>query len=41
VFVHAWLVIGAVGLLGAVTALGMSPRRSAEPNVALELAVAS
>ena len=27
-FVHAWLVIGAGGLLGAIAALGMSPRRT-------------
>jgi EmrB/QacA subfamily drug resistance transporter len=26
-FVHAWVVIGVTGLLGAVTALGMTPRR--------------
>ncbi|MCU1591413.1 MAG: putative transporter, major facilitator superfamily [Frankiales bacterium] len=36
VFVHAWLVIAAVGLLGAVSALGMTPQRAlqAVPTVA-------
>ncbi|MCW2570190.1 MAG: drug resistance transporter, EmrB/QacA subfamily, partial [Frankiales bacterium] len=34
-FVHAWLVIGAVGLLGGVAALGMTPRRAPTPTVAL------
>jgi EmrB/QacA subfamily drug resistance transporter len=37
-FVHAWLVIGAVGLLGGVAALGMSPRRAAAPALVPELA---
>jgi MFS family permease len=40
-FVHAWLVIGGVGLLGGVAALGMSPRRRVAPAVAVELAVVS
>ncbi|MDT7538649.1 MAG: hypothetical protein QOI82_2234 [Actinomycetota bacterium] len=40
-FVHAWLVIAAVGLLGGIAALGMSPRRSLAPAGALELAAAS
>lgn len=37
-FVHAWLVIGAVGLLGGVAALGMSPRRPVAPALVPELA---
>jgi MFS family permease len=40
-FVHAWLVIGAVGLLGGAAALGMTPRRAAAPVALPDLAVAS
>ena len=37
-FVHAWLVIGAVGVAGAAAALGMTPRRRPTPaNVVLPL----
>jgi hypothetical protein len=40
VFVHAWLVIAVVGVLGGAAALGMTPRRAGTPRVALpDLAV--
>jgi hypothetical protein len=41
-FVHAWVVIGATGLLGAVAAFGMTPRRpvALTPGPVAELALA-